>query len=150
MSGAVRVRLKIEREGEGLGLPNYQTEHAAGMDLLAAIDGDIVLPPGERMIISTGISIALPPGYEAQIRPRSGLAVKEGLTLLNSPGTVDADYRGVIKLVVINHGRREAVLKRGERLAQMVIARVERAELELVKDLPPSLRGEGGFGHTGR
>lgn len=150
MKGPVRVAVRVEAEGRGLALPSYQTEHAAGMDLLAAIDGDLAIPPGERKLVSTGISIALPPGYEAQVRPRSGLAVREGLTLLNSPGTIDADYRGVIRLILINHGKETAVIRRGERLAQMVVAPVERAVLAVVEELPPTARGEGGFGHTGR
>lgn len=150
MSREVRVLVKVEPEGEGLGLPRYQTDHAAGMDLLAAVEGEVILQPGERRILSAGISIALPAGFEAQIRPRSGLALKEGLTLLNSPGTIDADYRGVVGLVLINHGAQPVSIRRGERLAQMVVARVERALLCRVEELPPSERGSGGFGHTGR
>jgi dUTP pyrophosphatase len=147
---SIRVRVKIEPEGEGLDLPLYQTAHAAGMDLPAAVEKDVVLEPGMRVLVSAGISIALPPGYEAQIRPRSGLAVRYGITLVNSPGTIDADYRGVIRLALINHGKRPYTIRRGERLAQMVIAPVCRAELSVQADLPPSGRGEGGFGHTGR
>lgn len=147
---SIRVQVKIEPEGEGLDLPRYQTAHAAGMDLPAAVDEDVVLEPGARGLVSTGISIALPPGYEAQIRPRSGLAVKHGITLLNSPGTIDADYRGVIRLALINHGQSPFTVRRGDRLAQMVVAPVCRAELSVESELPPSGRGEGGFGHTGR
>jgi dUTP pyrophosphatase len=142
--------VRIEPEGKGLELPRYQTEHAAGMDLLAAVESDLSLAPGERALISTGIAIALPPGHEAQIRPRSGLALKHGLTLLNSPGTIDSDYRGTICLVVVNHGTEPVSIARGDRMAQMVVARVERVKLEEVSDLPASRRGPGGFGHTGK
>ncbi len=146
----ITIPVRVEPEGKGLDLPRYQTEHAAGMDLLAAVASDLVLEPGARALVPTGISIALPPGYEAQVRPRSGLALKHGLTLLNSPGTIDADYRGPISLVLVNHGTEPVCIARGERMAQMVIARVERAELEMVSDLPTSRRGPGGFGHTGK
>jgi dUTP pyrophosphatase len=146
----IAIPVRVEPEGKGLDLPCYQTEHAAGMDLLAAVASDLVLEPGARALVPTGISIALPPGYEAQVRPRSGLALKHGLTLLNSPGTIDADYRGPISLVLVNHGTEPVCIARGERMAQMVIARVERAELEMVSDLPTSRRGPGGFGHTGK
>lgn len=149
MSTAVRVLVKVEPEGRGLGLPRYQTEHAAGLDLVAAVEDEVVVRPGERKLVSTGISLAVPEGYEAQIRPRSGLALKHGLTLLNSPGTVDADYRGVVGLILVNHGTESFTVRRGERLAQMVIAPTERAELSEVDELPASERGPGGFGHTG-
>lgn len=149
-AAAVRVLVRVEPEGRGLDLPRYQSDHAAGMDLLAAIEGELVLAPGERALVSTGIAVALPPGHEAQVRPRSGLAVRDGITMLNSPGTVDADYRGTIRLVVINHGQAPVTIRRGDRLAQMVIARVERAALEPVDELPPTERGDGGFGSTGR
>jgi dUTP pyrophosphatase len=142
--------VKIEPEGRGLALPSYQTPHAAGMDLLAAVEEDVLLEPGQRELVSTGISLALPEGYEAQIRPRSGLALKHGLTLLNSPGTVDADYRGVVRLVLVNLGEKPFRVRRGERMAQMVITRVERAELSVMDELPSTDRGRGGFGHTGR
>jgi dUTP pyrophosphatase len=149
VSTAVRVLVKVEPEGRGLGLPRYQTEHAAGLDLVAAVEDEVVLLPGERKLVSTGISLAVPEGYEAQIRPRSGLALKHGLTLLNSPGTVDADYRGVVGLILVNHGTESFTVRRGERLAQMVIAPTKRAELSEVDELPASERGPGGFGHTG-
>jgi dUTP pyrophosphatase len=149
VSTAVRVLVKVEPEGSGLGLPRYQTEHAAGLDLVAAVEDEVVLLPGERKLVSTGISLAVPEGYEAQIRPRSGLALKHGLTLLNSPGTVDADYRGVVGLILVNHGTESFTVRRGERLAQMVIAPTKRAELSEVDELPASERGPGGFGHTG-
>lgn len=148
-AGQVRVLVRVEPEGSGLDLPRYQSEHAAGMDLLAACEGDLVLAPGERALVSTGIAIALPPGYEGQVRPRSGLAIREGITMLNAPGTIDADYRGTVRLVVINHGTAPVTIQRGQRLAQLVIARVERAALEPVGELPGSARGEAGFGSTG-
>ena len=148
--GDVRILVRVEPEGRGLGLPRYQSEHAAGMDLLAAVEQDLRLAPGGRALVSTGIALAIPAGYEGQVRPRSGLAIREGITLLNSPGTIDADYRGTLKLVVINHGSEPVTIRRGERLAQLVVARVERALLELVSELPDTSRGEGGFGSTGR
>lgn len=148
--GSVRVLVRVEPEGRDLDLPSYQSEHAAGMDLLAALEEDLQLAPGERAVVSTGLALAIPAGYEGQVRPRSGLAVREGLTLLNAPGTIDADYRGTLRLVVINHGAAPVTIRRGERLAQLVIARVERASLELTGELPETTRGEGGFGSTGR
>ncbi|MEN6462960.1 MAG: dUTP diphosphatase [Syntrophomonas sp.] len=132
-----------------LPLPRYMTEGSAGVDLYAAIDEDMVCSPGCRIFVPTGIAIALPEGFEAQIRPRSGLALKHGITLLNTPGTIDADYRGEIKVIVINLGDKEYILKRGERIAQMIFSRVERAEFFEVEELDSTLRGEGGFGHTG-
>lgn len=148
--GSVRVLVRVDPEGRGLDLPRYQSDHAAGMDLLAAIGEDLRLAPGARSLVSTGIALAIPPGYEGQVRPRSGLAIRAGITLLNSPGTIDADYRGTVKLVVINHGSEPVTIRRGERLAQLVVTRVERASLELVNELPGTPRGEGGFGSTGR
>ena len=147
---AVRVLVRVEPEGRGLDLPRYQSEHAAGMDLHAALEQDLHLAPGERALISTGVALAIPAGYEGQVRPRSGLAIREGITLLNAPGTIDADYRGTLKLVVINHGPAPVTIRRGERLAQLVFARVERASLERVGELPGTPRGAGGFGSTGR
>jgi dUTP pyrophosphatase len=146
----VRVLVRVDPEGRGLDLPRYQSEHAAGMDLLAAIEQELQLAPGERALVSTGVALAIPVGYEGQVRPRSGLAIREGVTLLNAPGTIDADYRGTLKLVVINHGSEPVTIRRGERLAQLVLARVERAALERVDELPGTPRGEGGFGSTGR
>lgn len=132
-----------------LPLPHYMTAGAAGVDLYAAVENQVNIAPGMRTLVPTGIAIALPEGYEAQIRPRSGLAIKHGLTLLNSPGTIDCDYRGEIKLIVINLGDKEYILQRGERIAQMVFSRVEKAEFLEVDILDETARGSGGFGHTG-
>ena len=126
------------------------TPHAAGMDLYADLAEELVLGPGERVLIGTGIAIALPEGYEAQVRPRSGLALKHGITMLNTPGTIDADYRGEIGVIVINHGREPFVIRHGERIAQLVVAPVVRATLVVVDELDSTSRGAGGFGHTGR
>lgn len=134
---------------EDLPLPAYETEHAAGMDLRAAVTEPVTLAPLERMAVPTGLRIALPPDLEAQIRPRSGLALKHGITMLNTPGTIDADYRGEIRLIVINLGTEPFTIQRGDRIAQMVIAPVVRAEWELVESLAVTKRGDGGFGHTG-
>jgi dUTP pyrophosphatase len=135
---------------EDLPLPRYMTPHAAGMDLFAAVESDAVINPGQRMLIPTGICIALPPGFEAQIRPRSGLAINHGISLLNAPGTIDADYRGEIKVIAANFGERPFILKRGDRIAQMVIQRVVQGEWLPVAELPASQRNDGGFGHTGQ
>jgi len=129
-------------------LPAYMTEGSAGMDLAADVDGELVLAPLARALIPTGIAIALPPGFEAQIRPRSGLALKHGLTLVNSPGTIDSDYRGEIQLIAINLGGNAIVVRRGERIAQMVVQRVIQARWREVAELPGSERQGGGFGHT--
>ena len=122
---------------------------SAGMDLLAAVEGDVVLAPGSRALIPTGIAVALPSGHEAQVRPRSGLALKHGVTVLNSPGTIDADYRGEVGVILINHGEAPFTVRRGERIAQLVIAAVTAAVLDEVERLPESGRGTGGFGSTG-
>jgi dUTP pyrophosphatase len=143
------VKVKRLRNCDGLDLPAYATEDSAGMDLLAANDGPQSLAPGERGMVSTGIAIALPPGFEAQIRPRSGLALKQGVTVLNSPGTIDADYRGEIAVILINHGAETFIVERGMRIAQMVIAPVSQAVWEEVSALSQSDRGKGGFGSTG-
>ena len=135
---------------EDLPLPRYMTDHAAGMDIVAAVTEPIVIAPGKRALIPTGIAIALPDGYEAQIRPRSGLALRNGVTLVNTPGTVDADYRGEIQIIIINHGTESFVVCRGDRIAQMVVAPVSRAEWDLQRELPGTARGSGGFGHTGQ
>jgi dUTP pyrophosphatase len=130
-------------------LPEYETIHSAGMDLKANLNETIVLHPLERKLIPTGLFIALPEGYEAQIRPRSGLALNKGITVLNSPGTIDADYRGEIKVILVNLSDKDISIEAGERVAQMVIAKYEKAQWNEVDELPLSARGEGGFGHTG-
>ena len=137
---------------EGLDLPFYATEASAGMDLRAAVPADapMTLDPGERALVPTGLKIALPVGYEAQVRPRSGLAVKKGVTVLNSPGTIDADYRGECMVILINHSAEPFVIERGERIAQMVIARHERVEWQPAETLEETARGAGGFGSTGK
>jgi dUTP pyrophosphatase len=131
-------------------LPEYSTVHSAGMDLRANLESSIVLKPGERRLVPTGLFIELPVGYEAQIRPRSGLAYKHGITVLNSPGTIDADYRGEIGVILVNLGNEDFVIGHGERICQMVIAKHERADFLIVESLESTERGEGGFGHTGR
>jgi dUTP pyrophosphatase len=144
------VRLQVKRlRGEGTTLPRYMTSHSAGMDLFASLEEEVTLSPGERRLIPTGVAIALPEGYEAQVRPRSGLALKQGVTLLNTPGTVDADYRGEISAIMINLGAEPFVIRDGDRIAQLVVHQVCRAELQEVDELPESNRGAGGFGHTG-
>ncbi len=145
----LNVRIRRLRGGDDIDLPRYMTEHSAGMDLYADVDEDIMLPPMKRVMVPTGISVALPDGFEAQIRPRSGLAVKYGIALVNSPGTIDADYRGEIKVLLINLGDAPFVVKRGERIAQMVVHEVSRVEWTLVDQLDKTGRGDGGFGHTG-
>ena len=143
------VTVRIRRTRDGVELPRYMSELAAGLDLSAALDAPVTLAPMERALVPTGIAIALPPGVEAQIRPRSGLALRLGLTLLNTPGTIDADYRGEIRLIVINLGEEPATISSGERLAQMVVARVARVEWTEVENLDETKRGGGGFGSTG-
>ncbi len=146
-----RVKVSVQRleHGKDLPLPEIQTELSAGVDLPAAVDAPVVLAPGERRIIPTGLAIALPAGFEAQIRPRSGLAIKNGITVLNSPGTIDADYRGEIGAIVINHSDQPFTIERGMRIAQMVVAPVVGIEWDEMETLPKSDRGDGGFGSTG-
>jgi dUTP diphosphatase len=144
-----KVEIQIKRvRSENIPLPAYMTDGSAGMDLIADIDGEIVLAPMARALIPTGVAIALPPGFEAQIRPRSGLALRHGFTMVNSPGTIDSDYRGEIQVIAINLGNERVVVKRGERIAQMVVQRVLQAVWREVKELPTSGRDAGGFGHT--
>jgi dUTP pyrophosphatase len=145
----IEITVRLEPEGRGLPLPRYQSLQASGMDLLAACEKEVVIEPGERAAVSAGISIALPEGYEAQVRPRSGLALKKGLTILNAPGTVDADYRGPVKVILINMGRESVTVMRGDRIAQMVVQPVVRAEWREAEELPETERSGGGFGHTG-
>jgi dUTP pyrophosphatase len=152
VSAVVKIDIRQLPHGEGLPLPAYQSAHAAGLDLLAAVpeDAPLILAPGKHALVPTALTIALPPGYEAQVRPRSGLAAKHGVTVLNAPGTVDADYRGEIGVLLINHGAAPFEVRRGERIAQMVIASVVRAELIPATSLSATDRGSGGFGSTGR
>lgn len=133
-----------------LPLPDYMTEGAAGMDLMAAIEKPQILEPGTRVLIPTGLQLALPQGFEGQVRPRSGLALKYGITVLNSPGTIDADYRGEIKVILINLGQETYVINRGDRIAQLVVAPIVKVKLLPCEELPASSRGSAGFGHTGR
>lgn len=146
------IRIDVIRwsppRGEPLPLPSYATEGSAGLDLRT--DVPVRLLPGERALVPTGIAVAIPPGCEGQVRPRSGLALREGVTCLNSPGTIDSDYRGEVGVILANLGQKPVELKRGDRIAQLVVARVERAELTEVPELPATSRGGGGFGHTGR
>jgi dUTP pyrophosphatase len=152
LTASIKIDVRQLPHGEGLGLPAYQSGLAAGLDLLAAVpqDAPVVLAPGKYALIPTGLTIALPPGFEAQVRPRSGLAARHGVTVLNTPGTVDADYRGEICVLLVNHGDEPFAVRRGERIAQMVIASVVRAELLPTALLSSTDRGSGGFGSTGR
>lgn len=145
----ITVKLRPLPHFAGLPLPEYQSEQAAGLDLPAAVAEDVVLAPGKRAALPTGLSLELPPGWEAQVRPRSGLALRQGVTVLNSPGTVDADYRGEIKVILINLGEDDFVIQRGMRIAQLVVAPVTQARLEVSAELAASSRGSGGFGSTG-
>ncbi|MFA5881585.1 MAG: dUTP diphosphatase [Eubacteriales bacterium] len=146
----VKVIVKRTTGGRDIPLPRYMTAGAAGMDLYAAVEQTEVLQPGEIKLIPTGLSIALPLGFEAQIRPRSGLALKHGISMVNTPGTIDADYRGEIGLILINLGREPFQINRGDRVAQMVVSRVARAEFTEVEDLDDTARDSGGFGSTGK
>jgi len=147
----VSVEISVLEHGSGLELPAYSTAHSAGVDLRAALghEESLVLQPGERGLIPTGLRIGLPDGYEAQVRPRSGLAVKAGVTILNSPGTIDADYRGEVKVILINHGDEAFEIRRGDRIAQLVVSRYARVTWKPTGELSETERGEGGFGHTG-
>ncbi len=145
----VPISLLRMPHGQDMPLPAYATAQSAGMDLCAAVDSPLTLKPGARILVPTGLAIALPPGFEAQIRPRSGLAFKNGVTVLNSPGTIDADYRGEIKVILANLGAEDFIIERGMRIAQMVIARHETVQWEMVETLDDTARGSGGFGSTG-
>jgi dUTP diphosphatase len=145
------VRIDVQRvgsRGEPLPLPSYATSGSAGLDLRA--DAPVILRPGQRALVPTGLSLAVPPGYEGQVRPRSGLALRNGVTCLNSPGTLDSDYRGELCVILVNLGQEEIAVARGDRIAQLIVAPVSRAELAEVAELPATGRGPGGFGHTGR
>jgi len=143
----MRIRIINKSKHE---LPAYGTDHSAGMDLRANIDEDIILHPMERALVQTGLFVEIPAGYEAQIRPRSGLAIKKGITVLNSPGTIDSDYRGEVCIILINLSDEKFVIKDGERICQMIVSKHERAEWECVDNLLKTERGKGGFGHTGK
>jgi dUTP pyrophosphatase len=140
---------RLRRPSDELPLPAYQSDDAAGMDLMADTTTPIQLRPGERALVPTGLAVAIPSGFEAQIRPRSGLALRNGVTLLNSPGTIDADYRGEVQVLLVNLGTMDFVVHRGDRIAQLVVAPVARAQWREVEELDDTTRGEGGFGHTG-
>ena len=144
----IEIRLKRLPHGEGLPLPSYATEHAAGLDVVAA--ESVLLEPGARLAVATGFAIAIPIGYEVQVRPRSGLALKHGITCLNTPGTIDADYRGEVKVILANLGSEPFAVARGERIAQLVPAPVQHARFAEVEELDETVRGHGGFGSTGR
>jgi dUTP pyrophosphatase len=146
---AVPVRVLRLPAAADLPLPERATAHAAGFDLRACVAGPVTIPAGARLLIPTGLAIALPPGYEGQVRPRSGLALTSGLTLLNSPGTIDADYRGEIGVIVVNHGEAPVTIERGARIAQLVVQRLPEIEIVAVDELPATPRGGSGFGHTG-
>ena len=134
---------------EDLKLPSYETVGSAGMDIAACIDDDVTIEPGDMALIPTGFALAIPMGYEVQVRPRSGLAIKHGITLINSPGTIDSDYRGEVKVGLINHGKKAVTFKRGDRIAQMIVAPVIQASFNVVESLDETERGDGGFGSTG-
>ena len=145
------VRLLIQRlpGTEDIPLPDYATPGSAALDLRAAVESDMVLQPGERKLVPTGLRMAIPHGYEAQVRPRSGLAIKHGITMVNTPGTIDSDYRGEVQVIMVNLGGEPFIVRRGDRIAQLVIAPVTQAALEEVDELPDTERGDGGFGSTG-
>jgi dUTP pyrophosphatase len=151
VSARARVKVSIRRlpSAADLPLPERATAHASGFDLRACVPGPLVVPAGGRVLVPTGVVIAVPPGYEAQIRPRSGLALKSGVTLLNAPGTIDSDYRGEVGVIVVNHGASPVTIVRGDRIAQMVIHELPEVDLISVDELPETARGAGGFGHTG-
>lgn len=146
----IKVLLKRKKGCEDLPVPKYATAGSSGLDLTADVEGEAVLMPGEIKLISSGIYVSIPEGYEAEIRPRSGLALKHGIGLVNSPGTIDSDYRGLLSLIMINHGKEPFKIRRGDRIAQMVIKEVMKADIEVTDDLDDTVRSSGGFGHTGR
>jgi dUTP pyrophosphatase len=146
----VKIRIKRLRKDRSIPVPQYMTDGSSGMDLFAFLEKEVTLEPGERKLISTGISVAIPEGFEGQIRPRSGLAIQHGIGVVNGPGTIDADYRGEICVLLINFDKSPFAVHPGDRIAQMVISRVFRGIFEEVNELPPTARQEGGFGHTGR
>jgi len=145
----IKVLLKRKKGCEDLPVPKYATAGSSGLDLSADVEGEVILMPGEIKLISSGIYISIPEGYEAEIRPRSGLALKHGVSLVNTPGTIDSDYRGLLSLIMINHGKGPFTIRRGDRVAQMVIKEVIRADIEITEGLDDTVRSSGGFGHTG-
>ena len=145
-----KITVNVEKMKDSVVLPVYMTDYSSGMDLYASIDGEIVLNSLERALISTGLKVEIPKGYEFQVRPRSGLAFKNGIGVLNSPGTIDSDYRGEIKVILVNLSRDPFVVKSGERIAQMVMCKVEKVHFRVVKKVCGTVRGSGGFGHTGK
>ena len=145
----MKIYIKRLKKDHPVSLPQYMTEGSSGMDLFASLADEVTLVPGDRKLIPSGISVAIPEGFEGQIRPRSGLAVQKGIGIVNGPGTIDADYRGEIAVLLINFGKEPFTIRNGDRIAQMVISPVTRVTLEEVEDLPPTLRQGGGFGHTG-
>lgn len=146
----IKILLKKKEGCEDLPIPRYATPGSSGMDLVADVAEEVILKPGDIKLISAGIYISIPEGYEAEVRPRSGLAIKHGISLVNTPGTIDSDYRGLINLIMINHGREPFAIRRGERVAQMVIKEVVRSDIEVTEELDETVRSHGGFGHTGK
>jgi len=146
----LKIKIKKLPHANDLPLPKHMTDHSAGADLIAAVEKEEIIKPGEYKLIPTGISIEIPQGFEGSVRPRSGLALKYGVTLLNTPGTIDADYRGEVSVIMINHGQKDFVVVRGERIAQLVISKYEKVEFDESKELGDTQRSSGGFGHTGR
>lgn len=146
----IKVEIAHIAGSEDMPLPKYMTEHAGGMDLAAAVGEDMILKPEEIKLVPTGVQIAIPPGYEGQVRPRSGLALKHGISIVNSPGTIDADYRGEVGVILVNLGEKDFLIHRGDRIAQLIINKVSKADLVYVDKLDKTSRNAGGFGHTGR
>ena len=147
---SVKIILKKKEGCHDLPAPRYATSGSSGVDLYADVSGEVVLLPGDIKLISAGIYISIPEGYEAEVRPRSGLALKHGISLVNTPGTIDSDYRGLVNLIMINHGKEPFAIRRGERVAQMIIKEVVKADIEVTESLDDTVRSHGGFGHTGR
>ena len=146
----VKISIRKKDGCDDLPLPKYATPGSSGMDLCADVDEEVILQPGEIRLISSGIYLSIPAGYEAEIRPRSGLALKHGISLVNTPGTIDSDYRGLVSLIMINHGKEPFVIRRGDRVAQMVIKEALRADITVAEELDDTVRAQGGFGHTGK
>lgn len=145
----VKIRIKKKEDCQDLPTPCYMSEGASGMDVYADVEGEAALAPGDVKLISAGFYMSIPQGYEVQVRPRSGLAVKHGISIVNTPGTIDSDYRGLVGIILINHGKDRFAIKRGDRIAQLVVQRVTRADIALVNELDETARAHGGFGHTG-